>query len=544
MGDDVVVEDEFVSSSLGVWEKRETEDGTEYTKNGIPRSEEAYQAAKASALPDDGAVSPYDVVDFSEEEVDEFAEDPADLSSEELEALKDVKTAYTVRHAYENSDFYREVFDENGVDPYEIEGIEDLGELPVIDGDDVLANQPPSTRGFRLENPGAKVRRVVNTSGSTGNPKEFKKSYDEMDEIADQIARGFRAFGMEEGDRIVNYLPFVGMNASGVYLEAGFEELGMTSFPISNTPYPTEVEANKLRMYSPSDDDVTYAMVGLPSHIDSKGKKFQEAGFEPSEFGIDVIDVGGEPVSESRKESIEETFDAEVYESLGTTESGVFTHECKEDADRLHVLDDSVHVEILDPETGERVEEGEEGSLNVTNLLHPGEESAMPVIRYNLGDLTSEYEEVDCGCGYQTGVDIKPPRRDSWSFVVGAVNLDPTFFEDNIFDHPELSDVTDDYQLQVDYDRESGSDTLDVLIASQEEDYIGEEAQFRSDDGTLEIEGDQGSVAEDIGRDFLKGHSHLEDTVSVGGAMMNVEIVDDIEMDKGKPQRLIDKRDI
>jgi phenylacetate-CoA ligase len=542
MSDDTAVEDEFVSSSLGLWEKRETEEGVEYAKNGVPRSEEAYQAAKASSLPQDKTVSPYGVVDFSEEEIDRFAENPGELSDDEFQALKDVRAVYTARHAYENTEFYRDQFDEQGIDPYEIEGIEDLEEVPVIDGDDILANQPPATDDFRLENPNAQTRRILNTSGTTGNPKEFKKSYDEMENWDNDIEHWLNEYGLGEGDNFVNYFPFVGLNASGIGIESGIEEAGGTSIPITNTPYPTEVEANKLKRYSSEDEDTNYAMLGLASHIDSKGKKFERAGFDPEEFGLDVIMLAGEPVSESRKENISETFDAEVYEFLGSTESGAFAYECLDDPNRLHVLDHRTHVDILDPETEESVDEGEEGSLTVTNLLHPGEESSMPLINYDLGDFTTEYESS--GVRENAGqIDIMPPRRDSWDFVFGAVNLDPTFFEDNIYDHPDLSDVAEDYQVRVDYDGERGQDEMDIVIASQEEDLVGQAASFGSSDGRIGIEGEEDSIAADIGQDFLEGHSHLEDTVSVGAARFNVEIVDEIEMEPGKPQRLIDRRE-
>lgn len=538
----MVVDDEFVSSSLGVWEKRETDDGVEYTKNGIPRSEEAYQAAKASSLPENETVNPYDFVDFSEEEIDEFAENPSELSDEEFQALRDVRAAYTVRHAYENTEFYREHLEEHGVNPYQIESVEDLENVPTIDGDDILANQPPASDSFRLENPNAQTRRILNTSGTTGNPKEFKKSYDEMENWDNDIEHWLNEYGLGEGDKFVNYFPFVGLNASGIGIESGIEEAGGTSIPITNTPYPPEVEANKLRVYNPEEEDTNYAMLGLASHIDSKGKKFEKAGFNPEEFGLDVIMLAGEPVSESRKENISETFDAEVYEFLGSTEAGAFAYECLHDSKRLHVLDHRTNVEILDPETEEFVDEREEGSLTITNLLHPGEESSMPLINYDLGDFTTEYESGS-SCENAGLMDIKPPRRDSWDFIFGAVNLDPTFFEDNIYDHPELSDVAEDYQVRVDYDGENGQDAMDIVIASQEEDLVGQTASFRSREGRVQVDGDEDSIAADVGQDFLDGHSHLEDTVSVGAAKFDVEIVDDIEMEPGKPQRLLDRRE-
>lgn len=544
---EAVVLEDFVTKNQDLWEKRHTGEDIEYTKNGFPQEESTYNRAKHEAVPGAEFSDPYRVTDFSEKEIDTFAQRPDSLAEEELQALKNVRAAYTVQHAYENVPFYQDLLDEHDVDPYMVEGVDDLQELPVIDGDDILANQPPATDSFRLENPDAQTRRILNTSGSTGNPKEFKKSYDEISRIAEDVAFWAQEYDIGNGDTIVNYFPFVGMNASGIGVEESIEEIGATSIAITNTPYPPEVEANKLLRYGASqkqENDSSYVLAGLASHIDSKGKQFEQAGFDPEQFGVDTILLAGEPVSEGRKQNIAETYDADVYEFLGSTESGGYAYECTENRDRLHVIDHSVHVDIIDSETEERLDEGERGSVTVTNLLHPGEESAMPLINYDHGDLTTEYESGDCSCQYRGSIDIRPPRRDSWDFILGAVNLNPTFFEDNIYEHTDLADVTEDYQLRVDYDEERGQDTLDVVIASKDNELVDQEATFHSVDGSVTVDEDSSPIAKGIGYDFLNSHSHLADTVSVGGARFNVAIVDEIEMPPGKPQRLIDERDL
>lgn len=542
MSSDTQTEDEFITSSFDLWEKRETDGGLQYVRNGIPVSEEAYQAAQASSLPEDECVTPYSVVDdFSREEIDEFAERPEDLSQEELEALKDVRAAYTVRHAYENTDFYRELFDDNGIDPYEIEGVEDLDQLPVIDGDDILENQPPATRGFRFENTDAQVRRVLNSSGSTDQPKEFKKSFDEMDRIAEDAARWLDEYGAGEGDWVVNYFPFVGLNASGIEMEGAIEEAGSASAPITNTPYPVEVEANKLKMYSPEGEDNNYVMAGLASHIDAKGKEFEREGFDPEEFGVDLILLSGEPVSDARKDNIAETYGAEVYEFLGTSESGGFAFECRDESDRLHVFDDSVLARILDPETGEEVPEDKEGSLNITNLLHPGEESAMPLISYDVGDWTTESESGYCSCDNDVGTDIRPPHREGWKFTAGAVNLEPTSLGDEVYDHPELKDLAQDYQVVVDYDEEKGQDSLQIKVDVLDDEIRGSAAVLTQEEGRVVADSQNNEILEDLGRQILESREKLRDTVSMGGARLELEATE-IDDGKGKTQRLIDKR--
>lgn len=463
-----------------------------------------------------------------------------DPSSEGQEqAGKDGRAAYTVQHAYENTEFYEEWLDEHDIDPYDVESVGDLAVIPVIDGDTILANQPPSTRTHRLVNDDADIRRLYHTSGSTGRPKEILKSYDEYERIASDAGEGFAFAGVSAGDHVVNYFPFAGMNPSGIGAEGGIHETGAMSIPISNTPYPTDAEAGILQAHAPSDaereDGAEYILMGLPSHIDAKGKQFETEGFDPAAFGIDRILLAGEPVSDARKQNISTVYDAEVREFLGTTESGGFAYECLE-GEGLHVLDRSVHVDVVDPDTGKPVDTGE-GRLVITNLLEPGEESAMPLVRYDVGDMVTVQEDASCSCDIDSTTTITPPRRESWDFVLGAVNLNPVYFEDTLYSHEELAPVTDEYQLQIDYDPDTGQDVLDMFVESVDDAYHDITAE------AVMMDEEPDTVAAELGQDLLNGDERLKDTVTVGGARINVHIVEELDTGPKKPQRLIDQRD-
>lgn len=459
---------------------------------------------------------------------------PDDMSHEELQELKDERLQYTVEYAWENSEFYREQMEEAGVTPDDIDGIDDIGKLPVVEADQVRENQPPRDDEYRLAVDDADVRRPFSTSGSTGEPKVFFKSYDEMDRIYDDLKRGFEHFGLSEDSVFVNYLPFVGLNPSNFYSEGGMEEIGLETVPISNTDYPPEYEHMFIDEYVDGDEDVV-AVNGLASHIDAKGRKFKEEGFDPAELGIDLISLSGEPVTESRKESIAEMYDAEVVEFLGSTENGGFAYEALDD-EGLRVLDESVHVEVVD-EDGEQVPDGEEGNLLVTNLLHPDEESAMPLVRYNIGDRTRVLaRDEEDGIG---SMRIEAPHRQGWEFVFGAVNLDIEYFEDTIYDLDELDDAVGEYQLRLDYNEESGREGLEVVVESRNPELAGQEVE------DAEYVEEPDDVAEKLTKELLDGHSHFRDTVdNVDAARLDVSVVDagSLELGKGKPDRLRDER--
>lgn len=450
---------------------------------------------------------------------------------------KQERVRYTVTHAYEHSPFYRERMDAHGIAPEDIEDVDDLSRLPIVDKEDILANQPPATEEYRLRNPDADVRRPFNTSGTTGDPKTIFKSYDEVDAVYDDVRRGHEHFGMTPDDTVINYFPFVGLNVSGFGTEGGMERLGAETVPLSNTPYPVDVEAELLQRHRPEDGN--YVMMGLASHIDAKGMQFQEEGYSLDQFDIDMILLAGEPVTEARKEHIAALYDADVYEYLGSTEGGAFAYDCLE-GDGLHVLDDRVHVEVVDSDTGEALPHGEEGSLLITNLLAPGEESGMPLLRYALGDLVTAYDEGNgCDCMLSGHPRISTPRRDSNGFILGAVNLEPSYFEERIYAEDALAGAVTDYQLQVDYNPALGKDVLEVQVATNGDGHTG----LVAEDVGLTVDGSRDNPAAELGRTFLEDNPHLTDTVdTVGAARIDVRFVDAIEHGPGKPERLIDAR--
>ncbi|WP_232685679.1 phenylacetate--CoA ligase family protein [Halobacterium zhouii] len=446
--------------------------------------------------------------------------------------LKQTRLQHTVEYAYDHSPFYRELMQANGLTPTDAQTTDDLTQLPIVEPSDVLANQPPVTDQFRFKATDAQIRRPFHTSGTTGQPKTIFKSHDEMDRIYDDVQRGFEHFGVTPTDVVVNYCPFVGLNISCMGTEGGLARLGCTTVPIANTPYPVDREAEILQEHQPS------VVHGLASHIDAKGHQLRDAGYDPAASDIDLVVVVGEPVSESRKERLGDLYDAEVVEYVGSTEAGAFAFECPEDG-FLHVLDTSVHVEVVDDD-GAPLPAGEQGRLVVTNLLNPISESGMPLLRYAIGDVVSIVEDANpCSCPLDSDCKITPPRRSGWQFILGAVNLTTQTFEDVIYSHPELKAVAADYQVHVEHDPTTGQEVATLLIESVDEGLVGQVVDDMAAVTTPM------TTAETLGTMLLERNSHLTEVVeNTEVVRLAIQIVDNIDTGDGKPQQLVDQRGV
>ncbi|MDY6778561.1 MAG: AMP-binding protein, partial [Candidatus Nanohaloarchaea archaeon] len=424
----------------------------------------------------------------------------------------------------------REQMEEAGVTPDDIDGIDDIGKLPVTYDDDLLDNQRPVADENKVHNESADIRRPFTTSGSTGNPKKIFRTEEGIDTFYGETAgRMYEHFDVDD-DVVLNYYPFVGLNPSCVFAEEGIEAIDGESVPVSNTPYPLDAEQRVLETFEPDDGD--YALIGLPSHVDAKGKEMEEAGYEPADLGIETIIMGGEPVGEERKNQVADTFDADVYEHFAATEVGGLGVECTEGGG-IHVLDDLYHVEVVDEE-GNPVDDGGRGELVVTPLIPEDVEAGTPLLRYSLGDVVELEGEQGCGCDLDYGTTMQQPQRDEWEFILGGVNLDTLYFEDTIFEDDELAEAVTDYQIQIDYEQESGRHSLELLLEADEE-YAGQEVQ--------DVPVEEDSMAADIGEALLDGHSHLNDTVNtVNAARIDVKLVEELDVGEGKPERIIDRR--
>ncbi len=435
---------------------------------------------------------------------------PFKMSGEELAEVRKERIQYTVRYAYQNSPYYRALMDDHGISPDDIQDVASLRSLPITTGDDIRDNQPPAANTFRLRNPDVGYRSVAQTSGSTGMPKTRFFSGDEWRLMMEAGAEAFALQGINPGMSVVNYLPYVGLNLSGRYHEGSLAEHGCATVPLANTAISAEKEMKYLKHFDPD------VLIGTPSQMDAKLRKFLDAGIDPAEIGVTQIYVVSEPITARRKERLEQYFDAPVNDALGMTETGVVSSETPS-TDYMHVLDHTFVYEVVDEDTGEPVDPGEQGRVVVTFLLEEGAEAAMPLLRYAPGDYATR---VDSDGPYSA---IRDVHRTDDEFIVGGVNMDLLHVEEQLMSVLGEGWVGE-YRVILEYDEDAGKDVMTVEIEPYNEDV-------------------DTALCNDVKAAVLDNHFYLdkivreEDWADVAVRSASISFGD------GKPDRIIDRRE-
>lgn len=432
-------------------------------------------------------------------------------SGEELEDLRERRLRYTVKYAYENSPYYRELMEENDVSPEDIRDVSSLRDLPVTYGDDVRNNQPPVTDSFRLRNTDIDgFRSVAQTSGSTGMPKTRFYSHDEWRMMMEAGAEILSLQGIEPGTSAVNYLPYVGLNLSGRCHEGMLSEHRCPAVPLANTSIAADKELKYLRQFDPE------VLIGTPSQMDAKLRKFLDAGKDPADIGVSQLYVVSEPITDQRKRRLERYFDAAVNDALGMTETGMVATE-RPSTDYMHVIDHTFLYEVIDEETGEPVEPGEQGLVVVTFLLETGAEAAMPLIRYAPGDYATR---VDGDGPYSAVRDV---HRTDDEFILGGVNMDIMYVEEQLMSVVG-DDWTGEYQVVLEYDGDAGKDVMAVRIEPANKDIDGRTRQR-------------------IKEALLDNHFYLDKIVRDEDWADITVRTETISFGAGKPDRIVDERE-
>lgn len=294
-------------------------------------------------------------------------------SRDEISALQLERMSWSLTHAYENSPFYRQRFDEAGVHPSDLKTLSDLAKFPFTTKKDLRDTYP---FGMFAE-PREKLVRIHASSGTTGKPTVVGYTRKDIDIWADVVARSIRASGGRSGD-IVHVAYGYGLFTGGLGAHYGAERLGCTVVPISGGM--TERQVTLIQDFKPRIIMVT------PSYMLSILDEFRKHGMDPRESSLAVGIFGAEPWTNAMREEIEQAFDMHAVDIYGLSEvmgPGV-ANECVETKDGLHIWEDHFYPEIVDPMTGEVLPDGEIGELVFTTLTKEG----LPVIRYRTRDLT------------------------------------------------------------------------------------------------------------------------------------------------------------
>ncbi|MDR3193796.1 MAG: phenylacetate--CoA ligase [Tannerella sp.] len=344
------------------------------------------------------------------------------ISRDELEQLQLERLRQTVEQAG-NSVFYEKVFQTHGLSAGSIRSLADLQQFPFTTKDDLRAGYPYDLAAIPLQ----KCVRIHSSSGTTGHPTVVLHSQKDLDEWASQVARCMYMVGLRDTDIFQNTSGY-GMFTGGLGFQYGAERLGALTVPAA--------AGNSRRQIKFITDFGTTCLHIIPSYAVRLAEVFREAGIDPQkDTRLHTICIGAEPHSEEQRRRIEKLLGVKAYNCFGMSEMngpGV-AFECLEQ-NGLHVWEDYVIAEIIDPETLRPVPDGETGELVLTTLLR----EAMPLIRYRTHDLT-RFLPGDCPCGRtHRRIDRFKGRSDDMMILKG-VNIFPVQIEKILMSFTELS---------------------------------------------------------------------------------------------------------
>jgi phenylacetate-CoA ligase len=364
-------------------------------------------------------------------------------SRDEIVALQLQRLRWTLQHAYDNVPHYRQAFDAKGVHPSDLKQLSDLAKFPFTAKKDLRDNYPFGMFAVPRE----KVSRIHASSGTTGKPTVVGYTQQDIDHWADLVARSIRAAGGRRGD-IVHVAYGYGLFTGGLGAHYGAERAGCTVIPMSGGQ--TEKQVQLIRDFQPDIIMVT------PSYMQVIIEEFVRQGLDPRESSLKVGIFGAEPWTEAMRREIEGKAGIDAVDIYGLSEvmgPGVAS-ECIETKDGPVIWEDHFYPEIVDPETGEVLPDGEEGELVFTSLT----KEALPIIRYRTRDLTR----------------LLPPTARSFRrmgkivgrsddmLIIRGVNVFPTQIEEIVLQHAKLSG-----QYQINVSRDGSLDTVQVRCELQ-----------------------------------------------------------------------------
>ncbi len=371
--------------------------------------------------------------------------DPIEIASrDEIAALQLERLKWSLRHAYDNVPFYRQAFDAAGVHPDDVTDLADLAKVPFTTKADLRANYPFGM--FAV--PRARVRRIHASSGTTGKPTVVGYTERDLDTWGTVVARSMRASGTRPGD-MVHVAYGYGLFTGGLGAHYGAEKLGCTVVPASGGM--TQRQVTLIEDFGASTIMVT------PSYMLSILDEYRAQGLDPRKSPLNVGIFGAEPWTNAMRAEIEQAFDMHAVDIYGLSEvmgPGV-ANECVETKDGLHIWEDHFYPEIIDPETGIPVPDGELGELVFTSLT----KEAFPIIRYRTRDLT----RLLPGTARSMRRMEKVTGRSDDMIILRGVNVFPTQIEEQLLAVREFAP-----HFQIELAREGRMDMMAVIVEALE----------------------------------------------------------------------------
>ena len=370
--------------------------------------------------------------------------DPIEKASrDEVTALQIQRLKATLANVYQNVPHYRQAFDAAGVHPGDFSVLADLAKFPFTTKKDLRANYPFGM--FAV--PQSQVMRIHASSGTTGKPTVVGYTAKDISNWADLVARSIRAAGGRAGDMVhISY--GYGLFTGGLGAHYGAERLGCTVIPVSGGQ--TEKQVQLIEDFKPRIIMVT------PSYMQVIIEEYTRQGLDARDSSLQIGILGAEPWTNAMRRDIEAAAGLDAVDIYGLSEvmgPGVAS-ECVESKDGPVIWEDHFYPEIINPDTGELLADGQEGELVFTSLT----KEAFPIIRYRTRDLTRLLPPTSRAFRRMA----KIVGRSDDMLIIRGVNVFPTQIEELVLAHPELTAL---YQLVI--TRDGLLDEVEVLTELQ-----------------------------------------------------------------------------
>ncbi len=361
-------------------------------------------------------------------------------SQDELQALQLERMQWSLQHAYENVPCYKKKFDDAGIHPSDLKQLSDLTRFPFTTKLDLRDNYPFDMFAVPMDD----VVRIHASSGTTGKPTVVGYTKNDIDVWSKVVARSIRAAGGSHKDKIHVAYGY-GLFTGGLGAHYGAEYLGCAVIPMSGGQ--TQKQAQLIKDFDPDIIMVT------PSYMLSIADELEHQGIDCQKLSLRVGMFGAEPWTDSMRANIEQRMAIDAIDIYGLSEvmgPGV-AQECIETKDGPTIWEDHFYPEIIDPESGEVLADGEEGELVFTSLS----KEALPIIRYRTRDLT----RLLPGTARTMRRMDKITGRSDDMLIIRGVNVFPTQVEEQIL---KIEALAPHYQIEI--TRENNLDLMQVNV--------------------------------------------------------------------------------
>ncbi|HFA48694.1 MAG TPA: phenylacetate--CoA ligase [Bacteroidetes bacterium] len=376
------------------------------------------------------------------------------LPTAHLRKLQNERLQKLLRRVYQKVPFYKKQFDENGIRPQDIKGVEDLHKLPFTKKDDLRDNYPFSMFAVPVE----EVVRIHASSGTTGKPTVVGYTKNDLDMFDEVVARSLVCAGARPGMKLHNAYGY-GLFTGGLGMHGGATKLGMAVIPVSGGM--TDRQLMILQDFAPE------VICCTPSYAQTLAEEMKKRGIPKEAINLKYAILGAEPWTETIRQQVEKGLDVNATNIYGLSEiigPGVSQEDFGEKGRGSYIWEDHFFPEVVDRDTGEPLPQGEEGVLVFTTLT----KEAFPLIRYWTNDICSIFYDKNAKRTHIKMSAIKGRADDM--LIIRGVNLFHTQVEVLLKDFAGLAP---NYQLTVTREGTMDEVKLDVEVEKEISDELG-----------------------------------------------------------------------